>query len=242
MKIHFIGTSHGAAEKGRRCTSTLLETNDCLYAIDCGTAIGEYLKNVDLSINNFKALFVTHMHADHCGALSNLVKLFTVYNRDKNRCVALPEESAVEAYLGWHKALHMPNIEGHMHFIKSTEGLFFEDENIKVSGIKTDHIHGFDTYSYIIEVEGKRVLFTGDLSADAHDFPEIAHSEHFDAVISELTHFGGNSKMAEVLMKTKTDHMIFNHIYPGNDKWIEGYRNEFSCPMTIAKDNDIIEI
>ncbi len=242
MKIHFIGTSHGAAEKGRKCTATLLEIGNSLYVIDCGTSIGEYLKNADLHFSNLKGVFVTHMHADHCGCLSNLVKLFTVYDRGKNRPVFLPEEAAIKSFVGWCKALHMPNSEGDVDFMKSTEGCFYEDENIKVSGIKTDHIHGFDTYSYIIEAEGKRILFTGDLAADAHDFPEIAHCEHFDAVVSELTHFGGNSQIAKILLNIKTDNLIFNHIYPGNDKWIEGYRDEFSCSMTVAKDNDIIEV
>lgn len=242
MKLHFIGTSHGAAEKGRRCTSTLLETNGNLYVIDCGTSVEEYVKNIGFTFDKIKDVFITHMHADHCGCIASLAKIFTLYSSDRNRTVCFPEEEAVEAYLGWHKALHMRNINGHIKFIKSTEGCFFQDENIKVSGIKTDHIHGFDTYGYIIEVEGKRVLFTGDLAADAHDFPEIAHREHFDAVISELTHFGGNSQVAQVLLKTKTNHLIFNHIYPGNEKWIEGIRDSFNCAVTITNDGDIIEI
>ena len=242
MKIHFIGTSHGAAEKGRRCTATLLEIGNSLYVIDCGTSVGEYLKNVDLNFSAIKGVFITHMHTDHCGSLSNLVKLFSVYNRGNNLPIFLPEESAIDAFIAWSKALHLPQSSNDVNYMKSTVGLFFQDENLKVSGVKTDHIHGFDTYGYIIEAEGKRLLFTGDLTADIHDFPEIAFREHFDAVITELTHFAGKTLAAEILPKANTDLLLFNHIFPGNEKWIEGYREQFKYPIKVTKDNDVIEI
>ncbi len=242
MRIHFIGTSHGAPEKGRKCTATLFETKGVYYAVDCGTSVEQYAKDNGISHQSIRALFVTHMHADHCGQLSNFVKMFTVYGNSGIHYICLPEQAGIEGYMAWHKAQHLPPTDGKIEFIKSTDDVFYKDENVTVCGVKTDHIHGFDTYGYIIEAEGKRLLFTGDLSADIHDYPQIAHREHFDAVVSELTHFGGSDSAAEVLLKTKTDHLIFNHIYPGNEKWIESYRNQFSYPVTITNDDDIIEI
>jgi ribonuclease BN (tRNA processing enzyme) len=48
------------------------------------------------------------------------------------------------------------------------DGVLFEDENVKVSAIHNRHLRetgedGWHSYSYLIEAEGKRVIFSGDV-------------------------------------------------------------------------------
>ena len=72
------------------------------------------------------------------------------------------------------------------------------------------------TFAYLFEADdGKRVLFTGDLAYDFHDFPKIAFETEkpFDLIVSELTHLSAD-KAKTVLVNAKTRLMIFSHVTP----------------------------
>ena len=45
MKLYFLGTCHGAQEKGRFLTCTALEVNGKMYLIDAGAPFVYLLKN-----------------------------------------------------------------------------------------------------------------------------------------------------------------------------------------------------
>ena len=96
MKIYTLGTSHGRAEKGRGCSGTLIESHDVNYLFDCGGDVEGKMQNLGLSIDGIRSVFISHMHEDHVGSLSSIVKLFTIYI-DKGESVQLfiPEENAL---------------------------------------------------------------------------------------------------------------------------------------------------
>ena len=241
MNIVFLGTSHGVSEKGRFRTSMLVRTQAGSYFIDLGAPIGTLLKNYAIPFEEVKAAFITHMHADH--ALS-LIEYMECCNREKEeRVLYLPEEEDIVSAENWMYTLHGEELYARgkclLKYVK--DGLFYNDGNVQISAIPTHHLKRGKSFAYIFCAEGKRVLFTGDLSDSFEDYPEIAMSEHFDAVVCELTHFDVESAM-DKLNKTKTKKIIFNHIRDDKVVLLDNNREKIDFAYHLANDGDIIEI
>lgn len=246
MKIYTLGTSHGRAEATRSCSGTLLEIKGSYYLLDCGCDVSYKTANLKLPIERLKAVFVSHMHADHIVSLPSIMKLFTVYIK-KEEAVEffLPEQCGIDTLLEWFGAMHIEHDGKRFEFSEVKSGEIYNDENITVSALPTEHILNgkYPSFAYDITVksENKRLLYTGDLAYDFHDYPDVVFKEHFNAVISEGTHFD-LKKNSNIIAKTDTDKLIFTHIYPTAAKYISDNLNVFPFETVVAEDNDCFEV
>lgn len=180
----------------------------------------EYLfKNRGIETEKVKAYFLTHMHSDHADTLGSVAKSYLGYHKTGDTDVFFAEDAAIDPFCAWMTALHMPLDRHHDRFRLHTtsEGVIYENYGLRVSAIRTEHIApNVPTFAYLFEADdGKRVLFTGDLAYDFHDFPKIAFETEkpFDLIVSELTHLSAD-KAKTVLVNAKTRLMIFSHVTP----------------------------
>lgn len=235
MKITFLGTSHGAPEVGRYCTSLLIEHGGYHFILDLGAPVEYLLKQKGLTIDTVKGIFVTHMHADHAEALTSVTKDFCTYHKNAEADLFLPEEEAVEPYKAWIKCLH-GRIPDNLRVNVTKPGVIYEKYGLKVSAIRTEHISpDVPSYAYIFEADGKKVLFTGDLAYDYHEYPEMVKNQKFNLVVAELVHLSVE-KSQHIFAETKTKQMIFSHIGLYNIKLLEELNVEFDFPYLIASD------
>ncbi len=241
MKIIFLGTSHGIAEKGRFRTSMVLETEAASYIIDLGAPIGTLMKNYGISFEKVRAAFITHMHSDHAININEYVG-WCNWGDDK-KSLFLPEKEDITAVENWIYALHGEELcaKGKCVIKSVNEGEFYNDKNIKVTAIETHHLKRGKSFAYMIEGEGKKLLFTGDLQDSFADFPQIAQKENFDSIICELTHFDVGDALSK-LNGAKTQRIIFNHV---RDDKIEALKNcgeNVRFDYHIANDGDIVVV
>lgn len=240
MKIITLGTSHGACEKNRFCSGTLLISNGVAYLFDCGGAVEGSMTNLGIPTHIIKAAFISHLHEDHVGTLSSLAKKFAIYHNSYKTNFFLPEENGVEGFKNWLKTIHVP-LNDALSFGTVKEGKVYEDENISVSAIPTQHINGVDTFAYDITCEGKRLIYTGDLTNDFVDFPKVAFTEDFDLIISEFTHCSIDT-MFKVVGSARTKQVVFTHIHPHDTKVVLEAAAKLPFPTTFAKDGQEFEI
>ena len=203
MRIVFFGTSHGLPEPNRRCSSTLIEIGGARYFIDMGTQSIEELTNRGIRPETVKACFVTHMHGDHTNGLISFVDLCTWYYTNTNPEFYLPgdTERTVEALNGWLRCV------GHemrpFKFEHVDDGFVYQDENIRVTAFRTMHID--QSFSYLVEADGKRVWFSGDLRSPVMlddplaDVPVEEFDKGLDLAILELAHFWAPDKYYPLL-------------------------------------------
>ena len=128
----------------------------------------------------------------------------------------------------------------------ANEGLAYEDENVKVTYIPTKHIEPRPSYAILFEAEGKKLLFTGDMSQwlAKNDFPVYPMENETDLVVCEMAHFTPE-QVQPYVERLKTKHLCFNHVYP-LDKF-DAIRSmdesgKYGFSVTIACDNGVIEI
>ena len=245
MKLYTLGTSHGAAEKGRYCSGSLLEVCGSYYLFDCGADIEAKLVNMDIDPADVRAMFISHMHADHVGSLVGMTKrLAHQYNKKGSVMqVFLPEAEAISPYLSWLDAMHfdVSNIN-RFNMQATAPGAIYCDEVIRVTAISTRHMMNgkYPSFAYTVEGDGKRFLYTGDLSGDFSDYPEVVYEKDFDLILSELVHFNVEKNLPSII-KSKTKKMVFTHIGPDKIASIKQAASEFPFPVAVADDGECFE-
>ena len=241
IKFHTLGTSHGAAEYGRSCSVNILEVNGRYYVFDCGGNIETKMKDLDMPMSNIKAVFISHMHEDHAGSLSAIGKHFTVYNSSEEKVkIMMPEAEGIRALRAWMLALHLNEQKlERLEFEEIYEAEIYRDEFVAVSAIATRHIKSgrFPSYAFVVEAEGKKILYTGDLASDFSDYPKVLYTEDFDLVVSELVHFNPEANLGDI-KRTRTKKLVFTHISLEKAQTIREVAHTFPFEVTVAEEND----
>ena len=257
MKITFLGSSHGVPGAERFCSSAAIEVNDHIYLIDVGAPIIDQLMRNGLMqegpegkvFDKIKGVFVTHIHGDHLDGLINLLDLGNWYYPELRFPIYLPELRPVAPIKAYLEAIRIKFDEERFTFKHAKEGVVFENEEIKITYYQCYHLRGDEergySYSILVEADGKRVVFTGDLSHEMRheDFPKVALEEEVDLVICEMAHFSAE-QIAPFMERCKTKQFWFSHVNRTPIKFpaIAELNGKFPYPVYNAKDNDTIEV
>lgn len=186
MKISFVGSSHGVPEPNRKCSCIMLEVGENVYFIDMGTSAIDYLRTRGISIDRVKGIFVTHMHGDHTNGLVQFIDLITWYFKTPDPVVCLPDIKAAKVIDDWLKVT-LNTIEKKINYRETKSGVVYDDGVLKATAIPTKHCP--NSHAYLIEAEGKRLLFTGDLNRPGNDFPNVGITDEIDLIVCESAHF-----------------------------------------------------
>lgn len=193
MKLTFLGTSHGVCEPSRKCASCLVEAGGKNYIVDMGCDVMPELTNKGLLSSDITAIFITHPHGDHVNGLIPLVNQCSWCYMSADPLIMLPEMSIRDGIKAWlETALHLP-LRATLRFEQYEEGVIYDDGILRVEAICNGHME--NSYSFIVTADGKRVLFTGDLSngnGPIADFARMNKGEPFDAAVVEAVHFDPN--------------------------------------------------
>ena len=108
MEFTFLGTSAGVPCKHRNVTSLALkpDTGKYWYMVDCGEATQHQLLHTPFSVQSLKAIFITHVHGDHCYGLPGILASASMSGRKKTLVIVGPKE--IEDFVkGVQKATHL---------------------------------------------------------------------------------------------------------------------------------------
>ena len=200
--IRFLGTCSGTEPmEEMHQTSTVVEVDGVNYWFDAGENCGyrAFLSGVD--VLKTRALFLSHMHIDHTGGLPHLFfciqKMIAmkkgVLINDNTMDIFSPDPEVVGAI----KSVTCGNVHSHAGLLFTTndlptqDGLLFDDGVLRVSAIHNTHLHedgsrGWHAYSFLIEVDGKRVVHSGDVGKPEELLPLMAGG--CDLLIMETGH------------------------------------------------------
>lgn len=111
MDLIFLGTSSGVPTKNRNVTAIALRESQGgrWYLIDCGEATQHQILHTTLSVNALEAIFITHVHGDHCYGLPGLIASAAMHGRREPLKIIAP--SGVQEWFAatqQHTQLHLP--------------------------------------------------------------------------------------------------------------------------------------
>ena len=244
MKIITLGTGHGNPTETRFNSSTLLRCGSGDYLIDAGAPAAALLIRHGIDICKLRGIFLTHMHEDHFGGLSGLIKHIVKYPPERPVPIFLPEEKE-QVFIDLIAASHRPIKPGTVEFFHTKAGMMFEDENVTIEAVPTRHFdnEGADApsfcYVFTEKATGKRHVHTGDLKNDFSDFPAHVCTDGATCVC-ELTHYPWHTA-EPVLKKVPLKKIIFSHIW---DSWTAEAVAQLDLPYPafLAEDGDEFEL
>lgn len=191
---------HGAAQDiGRSCFE--LRTKESRVLLDAGLKITEEQETFDdfpTDIENLRgihAVFLTHAHLDHTGALPYLNSLglsCPIFCTDMTKELAkilLEDSLKVEKLEKGGSSYQQKNIRHIMELVEPVVyGRTFRFRDLEVTFHDAGHIPGSSLIE--IKVSGKRILYTGDFNTDASHLLDGAQfpPHAIDILITESTY------------------------------------------------------
>lgn len=215
MEIITLGTGSCALSQTRFNASVLLETEGELYLMDAGSPVDALLCRAGKDITRLRAVFVTHMHADHVAGLTTLVRATAMRGKRQDPLmIFLPEKNVAEAFHSWMKVMRVCPYEEVVTFYTVEPGMLYRDVHIEVQAIPTAHIAEDEpiTFAYALRGEGKKLLYTGDLCSDLHDYPACLQKEYFDLCILEATHYQPEAALP-LLHASRLGALVLTHVH-----------------------------
>jgi len=91
MELQFLGTSSGTPTKTRNVSGTALRTAGGWLLVDCGEGTQHRILHTNLSPHDLRAVFVTHLHGDHCYGLPGLLASAGLLNRTAPLAIVGPQ-------------------------------------------------------------------------------------------------------------------------------------------------------
>ncbi len=200
MRLTFLGTCAGTEPMpGRRHSSFVVEHNDALYWFDTGENCSYAAHLLGIDLLSTRAIFITHRHVDHVGGLPNLLWTIRKLNtfseldpkplHDRTVQVFMPDMSIWDAV--WGLVKKYPDFTFPIEAAPPEDGLVFEEDGLRVVAAHNNHLgqpaenEPWESFSYRIEADGRRVVYSGDIAAPSDVEPLLGRT---DLVLMETGH------------------------------------------------------
>ena len=226
-EIIFIGTASGAPVPDRSHASCLMKTGSGSYLFDAGDGCCSSLRRNRIDLDRIVAVFISHMHADHCAGLPMLLQMMYLDGRAAPLHIHLPGEG-LQGLRAWLASTYLFPAKFPFRLTLSpvADGIFFQDETVTVTSYLNRHLHGYqelkassypqvnlESYSFAITTEDRRVVYSGDI-ASVNDLQ--AAIEGTDLLVIEATHVACEEAVL-FAAANNLDRVVFTHLPPGSE-------------------------
>lgn len=139
LGLYFLGTSSGVPTKDRNVSGVVLKLPEpkSWVLVDCGEGTQHQILSSPLSLMSLKAIFITHVHGDHCYGLPGLLASAGMIGRIDSLLIVAPK--GVEQMFIATKAatdLHLPY---EVEFVETNAESTYEVAGVTVTPIALSH-------------------------------------------------------------------------------------------------------
>jgi len=181
MRLTLLGTCSGTEPMpGRKHVSFVVEHDGGVTWFDAGEGCSRTAHLLGIDLASVRAIFISHTHMDHIGGLANLLwtmrKLTTVdaalADRLRGRTIRvwIPDLDVWRHILGVLGGTEGGfRIDYQIEGERVRDGLLYDADGLRVEALHNRHLgepadgESWLSYSFRIEADDKRVVFSGDV-------------------------------------------------------------------------------
>ncbi|MFT0517391.1 MBL fold metallo-hydrolase [Pseudomonas faucium] len=139
MDLQFLGTSAGVPTKARNVSATAVieASGSHWYLVDCGEGTQHRLLHTSLSVRDLRAIFITHVHGDHCFGLPGLLASAGMSGRQQPLELILPAALHEWVRLGLAASDTFLPFELRLHAVETFPG--WASDSVRVDSVALSH-------------------------------------------------------------------------------------------------------
>ena len=202
-KLLVLGSGTPNPDPERSGSAYAVVVNGKSYLVDFGPGVVRRASSFSpswggdfesMEIKNLEYAFLTHLHSDHSAGLADLILTPWVLERENSLKLFGPKglenmaNKITEAYLediDYRINGSQPsNLDGYRTEVKEiSEGLIFQDSNIKVEAFLNNHGDFKNSFGFIFTTDDKKIVFSGDT---AYSKKLISIAKNADILVHEV--------------------------------------------------------
>ena len=140
FRVHILGCGSALPTLHHNASAQVVEIRGKLFLVDCGEGTQVQLRRSRLRFTKISAVFITHLHGDHCFGLIGMLSTFGLLGRTARLAIYAP--AALEDMLKQQMQLfcHDFDYEVDFHAVDTTrQQTVYEDRSLTVETIPLEH-------------------------------------------------------------------------------------------------------
>jgi ribonuclease Z len=140
FRVHILGCGSALPTLHHNASAQVVEIRGKLFLVDCGEGTQVQLRRSRLRFTKISAVFITHLHGDHCFGLIGMLSTFGLLGRTARLAIYAP--AALENMLKQQMQLfcHDFDYEVDFHAVDtSQQQVIYEDRSLTVESIPLEH-------------------------------------------------------------------------------------------------------
>ncbi len=140
FRVHILGCGSALPTLHHNASAQVVEIRGKLFLVDCGEGTQVQLRRSRLRFTKITAVFITHLHGDHCFGLIGMLSTFGLLGRTARLAIYAP--AALEDMLNRQMRMfcHDFDYEVDFHAVDTTQQkVIYEDRSLTVETIPLEH-------------------------------------------------------------------------------------------------------
>ncbi len=263
LRVRILGSGSAIPIMGRSNAAVLLLHGDRSYLLDAGESCAPTLLRAGLDLFSLRAVFISHMHADHIAGLPMLLEIMHLLGQKEEELAPLNSETmqlflpseAVKAWQQFQQAMYLSDdaISFDMAVKPIKKGPFHDDDRIKVIAHENKHLKNNrsfsrfrssnkgQSYSFRVESQGKVLVYSGDIKKFSELLPIL---DDADTLLLEMAHCKPDN--LQELADCNVRNIVLTHLhdryYDRPADLLEAARKILGPKVTVAEDNLELEL
>lgn len=140
FKVHILGCGSALPTLKHFASSQVVEIREKLFMVDCGEGTQIQLRRSRIRFTKISAVFISHLHGDHCFGLMGLISSFGMLGRTAPLHVYAPAEFETMLQAQIDLFCHGLEYEVRFHAVDTTVSqVIYEDKSLTVETIPLQH-------------------------------------------------------------------------------------------------------
>ncbi len=140
FRVHILGCGSALPTLKHYASSQVVEVRGKLFLVDCGEGTQMQLRRSKLRFTKISAVFISHLHGDHCLGLIGLLSTFGLLGRTAPIAVYGPEELSNVLRIQLDTFCKGLDFEVNFHEVDTLkQQVIYEDRSLTVESIPLEH-------------------------------------------------------------------------------------------------------